>query len=60
MTRRGLFVIRRPRRDIRRRFFLSKKAFRASRPGALPLDLLEERVDGWIKTQPPPKAAAAQ
>jgi uncharacterized protein (DUF885 family) len=26
--------------------------------GALPLDLLEERVDGWIKGQLPPKAAA--
>jgi uncharacterized protein (DUF885 family) len=28
--------------------------------GALPLDLLEARVDGWIKTQPPPKAAAVR
>jgi uncharacterized protein (DUF885 family) len=28
--------------------------------GALPLDLLEERVDGWIKAQQPPKAAAVQ
>jgi uncharacterized protein (DUF885 family) len=27
--------------------------------GALPLDLLEERVDGWIKSQLQPKAAAA-
>jgi uncharacterized protein (DUF885 family) len=25
--------------------------------GALPLDLLEERVDGWIKSQLPPQAA---
>jgi uncharacterized protein (DUF885 family) len=28
--------------------------------GALPLDLLEARVDGWIKTQLPPKAAAVR
>jgi uncharacterized protein (DUF885 family) len=28
--------------------------------GALPLDLLEERVDGWIKAQPAPKAAASR
>jgi uncharacterized protein (DUF885 family) len=28
--------------------------------GALPLDLLEARVDGWIKTQLTPKAAAVQ
>jgi len=28
--------------------------------GALPLDLLEARVDGWIKTRLPPKAAAVQ
>jgi uncharacterized protein (DUF885 family) len=28
--------------------------------GALPLDLLEERVDGWIKAQPAPKAVASQ
>ncbi len=27
--------------------------------GALPLDLLEERVDGWIESQVPPKEAAA-
>jgi uncharacterized protein (DUF885 family) len=27
--------------------------------GPLPLDLLEERVDGWIKTQQQPQAAAA-
>jgi uncharacterized protein (DUF885 family) len=28
--------------------------------GALPLDLLEERVDGWIKARLAPKAAASQ
>jgi uncharacterized protein (DUF885 family) len=28
--------------------------------GALPLDLLEARVDGWIKAQMPPKAAAGR
>jgi uncharacterized protein (DUF885 family) len=28
--------------------------------GALPLDLLEARVNGWIKTQLPPKAAAGR
>jgi uncharacterized protein (DUF885 family) len=28
--------------------------------GALPLDLLESRVDGWLKAQLPAKAAAAQ
>ena len=28
--------------------------------GALPLDLLEARVDGWIKAQLPPKAAAVR
>jgi len=28
--------------------------------GPLPLDLLEERVDGWIKTQRQPQAAAGQ
>jgi uncharacterized protein (DUF885 family) len=28
--------------------------------GPLPLDLLEERVDGWIKTQLQPQAAAAR
>lgn len=28
--------------------------------GPLPLDLLEERMDGWIKSQRQPKAAAAQ
>jgi len=28
--------------------------------GALPLDLLEARVNGWIKTQLPPKAAAVR
>jgi uncharacterized protein (DUF885 family) len=27
--------------------------------GPLPLDLLEERMDGWIKAQLPPQAAAA-
>jgi uncharacterized protein (DUF885 family) len=27
--------------------------------GPLPLDLLEERVDGWIKSRQQPKAAAA-
>ncbi|HSS79432.1 MAG TPA: DUF885 family protein, partial [Thermoanaerobaculia bacterium] len=28
--------------------------------GALPLDLLEKRVDGWIKARLPQKAAAVR
>ena len=38
------------------------KAFHDEIPsgGALPLDRLEERLDGWIKTQLQPQAAAAR